>query len=109
MDHYEEWLPQIRALADATRLAIVARLLERDHTVGELARSLDATSYNVSRHLRILREAGILLSVKQGRHRIHYVCPDFRALVDEHRCLDLGCCVFRFDGQPAPPRPRGDD
>lgn len=49
------------ALADPTRLAIVERLLrEGERSVGELAKPLPVTLPAVSRHIRVLEEAGIL-------------------------------------------------
>jgi DNA-binding transcriptional ArsR family regulator len=49
------------ALADPTRLAIVERLLrEGERSVGDLAKPLPVTLPAVSRHIRVLEEAGIL-------------------------------------------------
>ncbi len=52
------------ALADPTRRAILARLADGDATVGELARPFDMSLPNVSKHLKVLKDAGL---VTQGR------------------------------------------
>ena len=48
------------ALADPTRRAILARLLERDFAVGELAEPFDISLPAVSKHLRVLERAGLV-------------------------------------------------
>lgn len=48
------------ALADPTRLAIVDRLLKGEATVNELARPFDLTQPAISRHLKVLDEAGLI-------------------------------------------------
>jgi DNA-binding transcriptional ArsR family regulator len=52
------------ALADPTRRAILARLATGEATVSELAAPFDMSLPNVSKHLKVLREAGL---VSQGR------------------------------------------
>jgi DNA-binding transcriptional ArsR family regulator len=52
------------ALADPTRRAILARLAQGDATVNELARPFDMSLPNVSKHLKVLKDAGL---VTQGR------------------------------------------
>ena len=56
----------LKALADDTRWALVTELLRRPSTVTELTDRLHATQYNVSKHLRILREAGVELGLAGG-------------------------------------------
>lgn len=48
------------ALADPTRVAIVARLAQGDATVTELTAPFDLTQQAVSRHLKVLEEAGLV-------------------------------------------------
>jgi len=48
------------ALADPTRVAIVARLAQGDATVKELTAPFDLTQQAVSRHLKVLEEAGLI-------------------------------------------------
>jgi DNA-binding transcriptional ArsR family regulator len=85
-------------LADKTRWHIVQELLSGALTVGQITNRLKATQYNVSKHLRILREAGIVEAAKHGKHLHCQIAPAFRRRIAKDRNqLDLGCCVFRFD------------
>jgi DNA-binding transcriptional ArsR family regulator len=52
------------ALADPTRRAILARLTQGEASVGELAEPFDISLPAVSRHLKVLREAGL---IERGR------------------------------------------
>ncbi len=88
----------LKALGDDTRWRIVRELLKKPGTVTELTERLKATQYNISKHLRILREAGIVNATKAGKHVHCDVLPEFRQrLRGKRNELDLGCCTFRFD------------
>ena len=95
--------PFLKALGDKTRWRIVQELLSSPVTVSELAERLKASQYNVSKHLRILRAAGIVEAVKRGKHVHCRIVPAFqhRVAKDKNQ-LDLGCCVFRFDKSSRP-------
>ena len=55
-----------QAVSDPTRLRIVALLARMELSVGELAQLLDQSQPRVSRHVRILAEAGIVDRRKEG-------------------------------------------
>jgi DNA-binding transcriptional ArsR family regulator len=55
------------ALADPTRRAILARLASGDATVGELARPFSVSRPAISKHLRVLEEAGLVHRFREGR------------------------------------------
>lgn len=57
------------ALADPTRRAILARLARGEASVGELAEPFEMSLPAVSKHLRVLENAGLLLRQKDGRVR----------------------------------------
>lgn len=57
------------ALADPTRRAILARLSEGEATVGELAEPFDMTFAAVSKHLRVLQEAGLVTRGRTAQYR----------------------------------------
>ncbi|MBM7367420.1 ArsR/SmtB family transcription factor [Gordonia hydrophobica] len=57
------------ALADPTRRDIVARLTTADATVGELAEPYDVTVQAVSKHLKVLEEAGLVTRSRDGQRR----------------------------------------
>lgn len=91
----------LKALADRTRMRIIKTLLTEPHGVNDLAEALDISQYNVSKHLRILREAGIVDMEPDGTRREYFVVADFRErLKKEDHTLDFGCCTFRFDQLP---------
>ena len=57
------------ALADPTRRDMVARLTVADATVNELAEPYDVTVQAVSKHLRVLEEAGLVSRSRQAQRR----------------------------------------
>jgi DNA-binding transcriptional ArsR family regulator len=57
------------ALADPTRRDMVVRLTEGDATVTELAEPYDVSIQAVSKHLKVLEEAGLVSRSRDGRHR----------------------------------------
>jgi DNA-binding transcriptional ArsR family regulator len=59
------------ALSDPTRLRIVELLAERERSAGELASHFEASRPGVSRHLRVLREHGLVRSREDGRRRLY--------------------------------------
>jgi DNA-binding transcriptional ArsR family regulator len=90
-------IPMLKALADETRWSIVRECLKKPRTVGELAERLQITQYNISKHIRILREAKILTTERHGKFVQCVVENSFRkCLAAGGTELDLGCCRFRF-------------
>jgi DNA-binding transcriptional ArsR family regulator len=63
------------ALADSTRLAIVARLAEGPLAVGKLAAGLPVSRSAVSQHLKILKDAGLVEDSADGTRRIYRLNP----------------------------------
>lgn len=63
------------ALADPTRREIVQRLAAQDLTAGEVARAFAMSRPGVSRHLRVLREAGVVTARADGTTRIYSLDP----------------------------------
>lgn len=64
------------ALGDPTRLAIFERLADRPQAVVELARELPVSRPAVSQHLRVLKEAGLVIDQAVGNRRIYRVDRD---------------------------------
>lgn len=62
-------------LGDRTRRSIFERLAERPQTVGELATGLPVSRPAVSQHLKVLKEAGLVLDHPVGNRRIYRVNP----------------------------------
>lgn len=64
------WLDQtFSALADPTRRAILGRLALGDTTVGELAKPFSISAPAISRHLRVLEDASLIVTAREGKHR----------------------------------------
>lgn len=57
-----------RALSDPTRRAILELLRRGSRTAGEIAEKFPVSWPTVSRHLGILRDAGLIVSVRKGQH-----------------------------------------
>jgi predicted transcriptional regulator len=94
-------LSAMRALGEPTRLRLVRQLIAGAKPVTELCDTLRVTPYNVSKHLRVLKEAGLLEVEKQGQQRIYALAAAFREkLSNNANTLDLGCCQFHFDKLP---------
>jgi len=66
----------LSALADATRREIVALLLEEPRSVGELASALDVNQPSASKHLRVLREAGLVHVHPDAQRRVYALRPE---------------------------------
>jgi DNA-binding transcriptional ArsR family regulator len=95
-------LVALKALGEETRVRIVGLLIDQPLEVSEISHQLGVSPYNVSKHLRILREAGLLERHKHGRQHRYALREDLRRRAANGRVLDLGCCSFRFDGpQPS--------
>jgi DNA-binding transcriptional ArsR family regulator len=65
-----------RALADPTRRHLLDRLYERDgRTLTELESELEMSRFGVMKHLRLLEEAGLVVTRREGRQKLHYLNP----------------------------------
>lgn len=74
----------LAALADPTRESIVQLLVEREHSVGEIAERLPVSRPTVSKHLRQLERAGLVDFRSEGTRNVYVVRPDaLAALRDE--------------------------
>jgi DNA-binding transcriptional ArsR family regulator len=75
------------ALGDPTRRAIFERLADRPRAVGELARELPVSRPAVSQHLKVLKDAGLVIDRHAGTRRIYQLDPDgvgaLRAYLDQ--------------------------
>ena len=74
----------LAALADPTRRQLFEKVRSRDFTVGELAVVLDITQPAVSQHLRVLREASLVLHRCDGQRRYYRHNPEGLARLREY-------------------------
>jgi DNA-binding transcriptional ArsR family regulator len=65
-----------RALADSTRRELLDRLYTRNgQTLGQLSDQMAMTRQAVSQHLAILEAANLVVALRQGREKLHYLNP----------------------------------
>lgn len=91
-----------QALSDPTRIRIVRLLAEEDQEacLCEIADSLGEPQYKLSRHLKVLRQSGLLSALKDGRwiyHRLVRGTPFLDSLLDSVRALPDKGKVFASD------------
>lgn len=73
----------LQALADPSRRTVLAILKDHPATAGELADALPIARPGVSRHLRVLREAGLVEVTQDAQRRIYSLRPEPLIEVDE--------------------------
>jgi DNA-binding transcriptional ArsR family regulator len=65
-----------KALADATRRHLLDRLFARDgRSLTELESELEMTRFGVMKHLRVLEDAGLVVTRRSGREKLHFLNP----------------------------------
>ena len=63
-----------KALADPTRRHLLDRLFEQDgRTLGDLELGVEMTRFGVMKHLKLLEEAGLVVTRRSGRQKLHYL------------------------------------
>ena len=91
----------LKALADETRLRMLRLLLKEQLSVNQISERLKVSAYNASKHLRVMREAGLLETEKHGQQRLYRVPKKLKSQMEANAdTLDLGCCTFRIDKLP---------
>ncbi len=65
-----------KALADPTRRLLLDRLFARDgRTLSDLESAVDMTRFGVMKHLRVLEQAGLVVTRRSGREKHHFLNP----------------------------------
>jgi uncharacterized protein YndB with AHSA1/START domain len=65
-----------KALADPTRRSLLDELFKKDgQTLGALEQRLPMTRFGVMKHLKVLEEAGLVVTKKRGREKLHFLNP----------------------------------
>jgi DNA-binding transcriptional ArsR family regulator len=65
-----------KALSDRTRRYLLDLLFQRDgRTLTELESELDMTRFGVMKHLRVLEDAGLVVTRRSGREKLHFLNP----------------------------------
>lgn len=88
----------LKALGDETRLQILELLLVEEQCVTTLVLKLRCAQPHVSHHLRILRDAGLVEGLREGKQVCYRIAPTVkRALANRQgQALNFGCCEVRF-------------
>jgi ArsR family transcriptional regulator len=86
---------KLKVLSDATRLAVVEQLLAGPKQVGDLQAKLRVEQSLLSHHLGVLREAGLVLAVRDGKGVRYQIAPEVARSVSGN-VIDLGCCRISF-------------
>ncbi|MFL5957872.1 MAG: ArsR/SmtB family transcription factor [Solirubrobacterales bacterium] len=74
----------LAALGDPTRRTIFERVAERPRPVGELARELPVSRPAVSQHLKVLKDAGLVVGHAAGTRRVYRVDPEGLAALRDY-------------------------
>ena len=92
------------ALADPTRRAVFERLAGGPRAVNELADGLPVSRPAVSQHLKVLKDAGLVVDRRDGNRRMYQLNPDgvgaLRAYLDRFWTLSLA--AFRHAAEQPP-------
>lgn len=85
------------SLADPTRRDILRRVAERELSIGEIAEPYDLTFAAVSKHLKIMERARLIIKRRQGKQKLIVASPaalqDVSAYLEQYRAL----WEMRFD------------
>ena len=87
---------RLKLLADETRLAVVRQLMEGPKHVGEINEPLGLEQSRLSHHLKLLREAGVVLAERDGKAVLYRLSPEV-TVRPAGQAIDLGCCLLSFD------------
>jgi DNA-binding transcriptional ArsR family regulator len=77
-------LAGLEALDDATRMAIFQKLSAGPLAVNELARTMPVSRPAVSQHLKVLKDAGLVMDTRAGTRRLYALNPEGIARLREH-------------------------
>jgi len=86
---------KLKVLADRTRLAVMESLMDDPCHVGKLAEILDVEQSLLSHHLRVLREAGLVVADRKGKSILYRVAAETQ-VEGTRSAINLGCCQLHF-------------
>jgi DNA-binding transcriptional ArsR family regulator len=97
----------LKALAEPHRRVILQLVAEGPRPVGDIASNLDITPQAVSRHLKVLREAGLVDERREGTRHLFVVNPEGFSAVQEFLAdfwtRHLGQLKRTVENRPEPP------
>ncbi|MEB3826619.1 ArsR/SmtB family transcription factor [Phormidium sp. CCY1219] len=86
---------KLKVLADPTRLAVLQMLMEGPLHVSELSDRLGVEQSLLSHHLKVLRQTGLAIALRDGKAVLYSLAPGVKP--DAKNALNLGCCLLSFD------------
>jgi len=87
---------RLKVLADETRLTVMRLLLAGPKHVGEINEEIDIEQSLLSHHLRVLRDAGLVIAERDGKGVLYRLAPGV-AGTKKGEAVDLGCCLLSFE------------
>jgi predicted transcriptional regulator len=84
---------KLKVLADATRLSVMEILMGGPQHVGQINEQLGLDQSLLSHHLKVLRDAGLVLATRDGKCVSYQLAPE---VAGSDQSLDLGCCALTF-------------
>jgi ArsR family transcriptional regulator len=86
---------KLRVLADVTRLSVMESLLDGPKNVTEINSRIKIDQSLLSHHLKVLREAGLVTSRREGKAVRYAIAPEAASL-GAGKGINLGCCQISF-------------
>jgi len=88
---------KLKVLADETRLGVLRQLMDGPKHVNEINDVLGIEQTLLSHHLRVLREAGIVVAERDGKAMLYRIAPGVAAKKRGGAAIDIGCCKLSFE------------
>jgi DNA-binding transcriptional ArsR family regulator len=89
---------RFRVMGEPMRIRLLDHMRERSATVGELREAMGATQQNVSKHLAVLHQAGIVRREKRGNHAVYSIADESVFALCEQVCGGLRRRIAELDG-----------
>jgi DNA-binding transcriptional ArsR family regulator len=89
---------RFRVIGEPMRIRLLDRLRDGGQTVGELQEATGTTQQNVSKHLAVLHQAGIVRREKSGNHAVYWIADESVFDLCEQVCGGLRRRLDELDG-----------
>ena len=85
----------LKVLSDATRLAVMELLMDGPENVSEMAQRLNVEQSLLSHHLRVLRDAELVVTQRHGKSVLYRLAESVESSRGAN-AIELGCCQISF-------------
>ncbi len=89
----------LKSLSEGIRLRIIKCLFNGEYSVSEIARMIGVDYSQVSHHLGVLRNAGIVIDRRDGKYILYRINPVLHNNFKQMDTLDFQCCSIGFNNQ----------